>query len=163
MENVPPVFESEPGPVPPTMSLGARLVNVLAAPGEVFDQVKQAKVSAANWVVPALLLIAISWLGTWLVFSQDSINQQLREITDNAIEKQVQKNHMSEQQAEQARAVGAKFGAIGTKISAAVAPVFIGFITPFWWGLILWLIGTKALKGSFSYMKGVELAGLAGR
>jgi hypothetical protein len=40
--------------------------------------------------------------------------------------------------------------------------VFAGLLIPFWWGLILWLIGTKALKASFSYMKGVEMAGLAG-
>lgn len=144
------------------MSLGARLFNVFATPGEVFDQIKGAKVSAANWVLPAVLLIALSWLGAWVAFSQESIKQQVREITDQAIEKQVQKSHMSEQQAEQARAVGAKFGSIGTMASAIAVPVFAGFVTPFWWGLILWLVGTKAFKGSFSYMKGVEVAGLSG-
>ncbi len=144
------------------MSLGARLFNVYAAPGDVFDRTTNSAASTANWLVPALLLIAISWVGIWLVFSQDSIQQQLREITDQAIEKQIQKSHMSQQQAEQARAVGAKFGSIGTKVSAVVAPVFAGLATPFWWGLILWLVGAKALHGSFSYMKGVEVAGLAG-
>lgn len=143
------------------MSLGARLFNVLATPGEVFDQIKSAKVSAANWVLPALIMIVVSWLGAWLVFSQDSIKQQVREITDQAIEKQIQKSHMSEQQAEQARAVGAKFGNIGMMASAVAAPVFAGFVTPFWWGLILWLVGSKGLKGSFPYMKAVEVAGLA--
>jgi hypothetical protein len=162
MEDLPPVLETSPEASPPTMSLGARLVNVLATPGEVFEQIKGARGSAANWVVPALLLIAVSWLGAWLVFSQDSIKQQLREITDQAIEKQIQKQHMSDQQAEQARTIGAKFGNIGTIASVVVAPVFAGFVTPFWWGLLLWLIGTKALKGNFSYMKGVEVAGLAG-
>jgi hypothetical protein len=162
MEQLPPVLETSPESQQPTMSLGARLLNVLAAPGEVFEAIKSAKASAANWVVPALLLIAVSWLGAWLVFSQDSIKQQLKEITDQAIEKQIQKQHMSEQQAEQARAVGAKFGSIGPIAGAVVAPVFAGFLTPFWWGLLLWLIGTKALKGNFPYMKGVELAGLAG-
>jgi hypothetical protein len=68
---------------------------------------------------------------------------------------------MSDQQAEQARAAAAKFGSIGSKIGAYVAPVFAGLVIPFWWGLILWLVGTQALKGDFSYMKGVELAGLA--
>jgi hypothetical protein len=144
------------------MSLGARLFNVFATPGEVFEQIRGTRVSAANWLSPGLILIAVSWLGAWLLFSQDSIQQQVREITDQAIEKQIQKNHMSDQQAEQARTVGAKFGSIGTKVSVAVAPVFAGLLTPFWWGLILWLVGNKALKGSFSYMKGVEIAGLAG-
>lgn len=143
------------------MSLGARLLNVLAAPGEVFEQIKQSAESTANWVTPALILMLVSWVGAWLVFSQGSIQQQLREITDQAVEKQIQKGKLSEQQADQARAAAEKFGSIGSKIGAYVAPVFAGFAIPFWWGLILWLIGTKALKADFSYMKGVEIAGLA--
>jgi len=162
MENPPPVLETGPQAPQPAMSLGARLFNVFATPGEVFEQIKNSRVSAANWVLPALLLIVVSWLGAWLVFSQDSIKQQVREITDQAIEKQVQKSHMSEQQAEQARAVGAKFGSIGTIVSAVAAPVFAAFLTPFWWGLIIWLVGSKAFNASFSYMKAVEVAGLAG-
>ena len=144
------------------MSLGARLFDIYATPGEVFEYIKSRAVCTPNWLVPGLLLIVVSWVGAWLVFSQDSIQQQLREITDQAIEKQIQKSHLSEQQAEQARAVGAKFGSIGTRVSAVAAPVFAGVAIPFWWGLILWLVGTKALHGNFSYMKGVEVAGLAG-
>jgi len=41
------------------------------------------------------------------------------------------------------------------------APVFVAFVSPFWGGLILWLFGAKAFKGNFSYMKAVEVAGLA--
>src|SRR5258708_25634842 len=143
MEHLPPTLESQSQPAGPSMSLGARLFNIFAAPGEVFEQIKDTLVSTANWLLPGIILIAVSWLGAWLVFSQDSIQQQLREITDQAIEKQIAKSHMSEQQAEQARTMGTKFGNIGTKISVAVAPVFAGLVVPFWWGLILWLVGTK--------------------
>ena len=160
MENLPPVLD--PQPPRASMSLGARLFNIFATPGEVFDQLKGAAVSAANWVLPALLLIILSWVGATLVFSQDSIQQQLKEITDQAVEKQIAKQHMSDQQAEQARAMAAKFGAISSRVGAYAAPVLMGFAIPFWWGLILWLVGTKAFKADFSYMKGVELAGLAG-
>src|SRR6516165_3828471 len=109
MEN-PPIISEPPLQAPQKpMSLPARLFNVLATPGEVFEYVKNADISHANWIVPALLLILVSWLGAWVIFSQDSIQQQLREITDQAIEKSIQKQHLSEQQAEQARAIGAKF------------------------------------------------------
>jgi hypothetical protein len=54
-----------------------------------------------------------------------------------------------------------KVGGIGYKISAVVAPVMAAFILPFWGGLILWLVGSFALKGPFPYMKAVEVAGLA--
>jgi hypothetical protein len=142
------------------MSLGTRLLNVFAAPGEVFDALKPAPSATANWLVPAILFIIISWLSAGLIFSQASIKQQLSDITDQAIQKQVDKGRLSEAQAEQAREVGAKYGAIGSRIGAVAVPVFIGFASPFCWGLIVWLVGAKALKGNFPYLKAVELVGL---
>ena len=148
-------------PPPPTMSLGGRLLNVFAAPGEVFQEVKTAGVATANWLAPALILIAVSWAAAWVIFSQDVINHQLSEITDRAIQKQIEKTRMSEQQAEQARAMGEKWAGISAKIGSALAPVVAGFATPFFWGLIVWLVGAKLLKGGFPYMKAVEVVGLA--
>ena len=48
-------------PPPPAMSLVGRLLNVFATPGDVFQEVKAAPETAANWLVPALILIAVSW------------------------------------------------------------------------------------------------------
>ena len=109
-------------PPPPTMSLGGRLFNVFATPGDVFQEVKTASNSTANWLVPALILILVSWVAAAVIFSQDSIKHQLSEITDQAIQKQVEKSHMSEQQAEQARAMGEKWAGISAKIGAALVP-----------------------------------------
>jgi hypothetical protein len=142
------------------MSLGGRLLNVFATPGDVFQEVKTARVSAANWLAPALILIAVSWVSSWLIFSQDSIKHQLSEITDQAIQKQIEKSHMSEQQAEQSRAIGEKWAGIMAKVAAVLVPVFGGFVTPFFWGLILWLVGAKVFKGDFPFMKAVEVVGL---
>jgi hypothetical protein len=162
MEN-PPVITEPQAQVPQTpMSLPARLFNVLATPGEVFDYVKNAAVSAANWLVPALLIIAVSWIGSSLVFSQDSIQQQLRELIDQGVEKQIQQQHLSGEKAEQARVIGSKFGSVGIKISAYVFPIVFAFWIPFWWGLLLWLIGTKVFKADFAYVKAVEVTGLTG-
>ena len=142
------------------MSLSGRLLNVFATPTDVFQNVKTAPASTANWLVPALILIAVSWAASWVIFSQDSIKHQLSEITEQAIQKQVERTHMSEQQAEQARAMGEKWAGISSKISAALIPVLAGFVTPFVWGLFLWLVGAKLLKGNFPYMKAVEVVGL---
>jgi hypothetical protein len=161
MEQPLPIPESPSEASPPTgMSLGARLMNVFATPAEVFDSVKTAPDSAANWVVPALILILVSWVGSALIFSQDSIKHQISDITEQAIQKQIEKSHMSEQQAEQARTMGEKWAGISSRIGAAVIPVFAGFCTPFIWGLFIWLVGDKVLKGGFSYMKAVEVVGL---
>jgi hypothetical protein len=147
-------------PPPPTFSLSGRLFNVFATPGDVFQEVKTARVSAANWLAPALILIVVSWVSSWLIFSQDSIKHQLSEITDQAIQKQIEKSHMSEQQAEQSRAIGEKWAGIMAKVAAVLVPVFGGFVTPFFWGLILWLVGAKVFKGDFPFMKAVEVVGL---
>jgi len=143
------------------MSLPARLMNVVAAPGETFAEVKAAPVSAANWLVPAILIVLIGWIGGWLVLSQDSIKHQLSEITSQGIEKQIEKSKMPKEQADKVREVGEKWGSIGTKVMMVVAPVFGAFVSPFWGGLIIWLFGAKAFKGNFTYMKAVEVAGLA--
>ena len=142
------------------MSLGGRLLNVFAAPGDVFEEVRTAKDSTANWLVPALILILVSWAAAVVIFSQDPIKHQLTEITDRAVQKQVDSGHLTEQQAEQARLAGAKWASIGSKIGAGIMPVLVGLATPFLWGLIVWLVGAKVLKGGFPYMKAVEVVGL---
>ena len=145
----------------PGLSLGGRLLNVFATPGEVFQDMKARSASTANWLVPTLILIVVSWTSAAVIFSQDSIKHQLSEITDQAIQKQVEKGRLNEQQAEQARAMGEKWAVISSKIGAGLHPVIVGFGGPFFWGLILWLVGAKALKGNFPYMKAVEVVGLA--
>jgi hypothetical protein len=143
------------------MSLAGRLINVFATPGEVFDAVRAMPACVANWLTPALICIAVSWVGGWLVLSQPAIQQQLSEITSKAIDQQVQKAHMSREQAEPMRQAAEKYGLIGAKINAVVLPVVVAFATTFWWALILWLVGAKGFKGDFSYMKAVEVAGVA--
>ena len=137
------------------------MLNVFATPGDVFQEVRTASVSTANWLVPAVILLLVSWTAGWLILSQDTIKHQLSDITDQAIQKQVERAHMSEQQAEQAHAMGEKWAGISSKIGFALVPVFGGFVSPFIWGLILWLVGAKLFKGNFPYMKAVEVVGLA--
>jgi VIT1/CCC1 family predicted Fe2+/Mn2+ transporter len=162
MEQPSPMQEFAPeAPQPPGMSLGARLLNVFATPGDVFQEVRTSGPSPANWLVPALILVVVSWVASAVILSQDSIKHQLSEITSQAVQKQVERTHMSEQDAERAREMGEKWAGISSKIGAALHPLFVGFGGPFVWGLIVWLVGAKALKGNFPYMKAVEVVGLA--
>lgn len=145
------------GPEPsPEMPLASRLANVIAAPGEVFDSVRSRPVSTANWLVPAVLVIVLSWLSAVVVFSQDSVRQQLSEMTDKGLEKQIASGKLTQEQAEKAR----EFSVIIVKVGSVAAPVLTAFLIPFGWGLLLWLAGAKAMHGGFSYLKAVELAGL---
>jgi len=136
-------------------------MNVFAAPGEVFDEIKTAPHRATNWLMPALLLIALSWISGWLIFSQPSVQQQMRDISNKAIDRQVEKGKLTSAQADQARTAAEKFGTVGYKIAGVAVPVLTAFITPFWGGLVLWLVGSFVLKAPFPYLKAVEIAGLA--
>ena len=136
-------------------------MNVLVTPSEVFDEVKSAKASVANWLVPAVLLIVIGWIGAGLIFSQPALQQQMNEMAEKNIEKQIQKQHLPPDQAEQARQKGVQFAGLFSKAGAVAAPVFLAILTPIWWGLIIWLVGAKLFKANFHYLKAVEIAGLS--
>jgi len=131
---------------------------VFATPGEVFDHVRVASASPMNWIVPILLFIAINWVGAWLMFSQPSLQQQFNELIDKTVQDRIDHGLIKEADAESAR----QAGQIGVKITTFAAPVFVALTQPFWWGLIIWTLGTKFLKGNFGYMKAVEVCGLAG-
>src|ERR1035441_5772361 len=162
MEPVPPTLEPQPaGPPAPGTSLAGRLLNILAAPGDVFGEIKTTPPRVANWLVPAVLFMVLSWLSAGLIFSQPAIRQQISELSTKAIDRQVEKGKLSSTQAEQARAAAEKFGSVGYEIGAVFAPVFAAFASPFFGGLILWLVGSFALKGPFPYLKAVEVAGLS--
>jgi len=160
MQDSPPPLATESGALA-SMSLSACLTNVFVSPGEVFDSVKASQPRHANWLVPAILVIFISWLGAALVLSQDTIKHQLTEVSAKAIEKQIASKKMPKEQADAIRAAAEKYGSIGTTISIVAGPVVAAFVSPFWWGLIIWLLGKVAWKGDFSFMKAVEVAGLA--
>ncbi len=156
MEQMPPAVENKPPePQPPAMSLAARLLNVFAIPGDVFDEVRKAPPSAANWVVPMLVLILVGCIGAWLVYSQPAIQQQLRESQDKIMDKLVEKGTIPKEAADRQR----EGGGVGAQIGPYLGVVASAVVTPCWWGLLIW-VGGKVLKGNFPFMKGVEAVGL---
>ncbi len=152
--------QSVPEP-PAPLSLAGRLTGMLATPGEVFDAVKAAPSSTANWLAPALILIGLSWLSAFLIFSQPSISRQLTDIQSQAVEKQIAAKKMSPEQAAATRQAVEQFGSIGTKIGMVAGPPVYALVTPFWWGLLLWGVGRLVFKAPLGYMKAVEVAGLS--
>jgi len=63
-------MENTPTPLPvadvqqPASSLGGRLVNMFAAPGDVFEEIRTSTPSSANWLVPLLLscLVGVGYI-----------------------------------------------------------------------------------------------------
>jgi hypothetical protein len=163
MDEPPPVPGSAPAPSPePTMSLMARLFNLFATPGEVFDQVRTARPSAANWLVPASLCAVLGVLASFLIFSQPAIIQQIHEQQAKVFDAQVKAGKMTQAQADQAVAAAEKFsGPSVMKFFGSIGAVVGSFASVFWWAFLLWLIGRFALKADLGFMKMMEVAGLA--
>jgi hypothetical protein len=158
----PPTLPPPTGPVPATMPLSARLLNIFAAPGEVFDAVKPAGRSAANWLVPVLLSCVVGVASSIAIMSQPGFQHQIREQQAKAMDKLIEAGKMSQADADRALAVAERFsGPAVMMVFGSIAAVFYAFGRVFWWALMLWLAGRWFLKRRFGYVKAVEVAGLA--
>jgi hypothetical protein len=136
------------------------MFNVLAAPGEVFTEVKSSASRPANWLLPALLLLLAGWVGGWLVARDPVLQQQQSEMQEEALVKMGTKLKWSEQELNEQRRAAEERKGLGQGIGIAAVPVASVVVATFWWALMLWLIGAKLLRGEFSYGKAIEAAGL---
>jgi hypothetical protein len=157
MEQPPSLAEVQPAtPRPPQMSVAGRMMNILAAPADVFDDIKNSPPATSNWLIPVVVLVLVGWLCSGIILSQEVFRNQVSQLVEKNIQAQIEKSHMPEQQADMAR----KIGEISWKVNVAVAPAILAFAIPFLWGLFLWFVGRKVFKAHLPFMKAVEIAGL---
>jgi hypothetical protein len=159
-----------PPPVPPApecaptepSSLTDRLTNVIAAPGEVFTEIKHTPVQTANWLVPLLLVCLAGVFYGVMALSQPGVLRGIEDTREKAMQKQVAAKKITQAQADQASAIAERFmtpavlkifGA-GGAICASVGGLFL-------MALALWLALKAATAASLRYMKVVEVCGLA--
>lgn len=152
-------------PPPPAMPLAARLLNVFAIPGAVFADVRACRGSAANWIVPALLLGLAGMLTAMAVLSQPDFQQQMNKRfaeQAQALEQQVKAGKIKPAEAERLRAFTRTFARPEVLRSLGGTMAFgFGVVRVFWWALVLWLLGRAFLKIHVNYLKALEVAGLA--
>ncbi len=156
MDENPPIPGQPPVP-PPATSLAARLLNVFATPGEVFEEVQAAPPGAANWLVPAVLAAVVGVAAVLILFSQPTFVQHMREQWAGGYDGMVKAGKMSQVDADKAVAVIERFA----QPVGCVAVVAVSFARVFWWALVLWLLALLFLKRQCGYLKAVEIAGLA--
>ena len=166
MEEPLPVVETPPdAPQPPAMSFAARLLNVFAIPGEVFEGVRASRFCVGNWLLPAVLSAVVGVFTVIVIFSQPSIQRQVSGLVEQqakALEQQVKAGKVTQAEANQAQAVTRRFADPATlMILGGMAAVLIGVARVFWWAFILWLLGRRFLKVQLGYLKTLEVAGLA--
>lgn len=143
------------------MSLGARMMNVFVAPGDVFAEIKAGCSSTANWLVPVLLSVLVGITSVCVIFSQDNVLYQVRAQQEKVLQKKLQ--NLPPQQREEAIAMAQKFTTPTLmKLFGSLGAVSGGFAWLFFMALVLWSLGRFVFKGEFAYMQAVEVCGLAG-
>ncbi|HLZ53249.1 MAG TPA: YIP1 family protein [Verrucomicrobiae bacterium] len=163
METTAPIPEPQAAvPQTPGTSLAGKLFNVIAAPGEVFNEVTTAPARAANWLVPVLIYAVIGVISVCIMFAQPAIQQTIHDQQVKALDQRVQEGKMTQAQEDQALQAMEKFmGPTVLAVGGSVAMVIYSFGSLFWWALVVWLLGRWFLKARFGYLKTVEVAGLA--
>jgi hypothetical protein len=153
---------ADPGSKRSPTSIWSRLLNVFAAPAEVFEEVKNCAPSMSNWLAPALIYAVVGVVSAFVIFSQPAIIQQIHDQQAKVMDQQVKNGKMTQDQADKALAAMDKFaGPTMLKIFVSVSAVIGSFVHILWWAFVLWLLGQLFLKVKTPFLKNLEVAGLA--
>lgn len=154
--NLEPTPETAEAAVEPT-SLWSKMFNILAAPGEVFDEIRRLPAANANWLVPAVLSCVVGLVFTTVMLAQPDLIAEITKAQEAAMDKQVAAGAMTEAQAE--KTVETIRGV--TKIMMPVMAVVGTFVYIAMIALLLWLLMAKIFKAGVSVMKAFEITGLS--
>lgn len=161
----PPIIEPPVAPVTavtPT-SLAARLLNVFAIPGEVFEEIKASPPNAANWLVPALFAGVIFAITFAFVVARPEFIKKNLAPQQQTIEQHVKDGKTSRADADQMlKLLERLYDASTLKVFGVVGGVVAGFIRVLWWGFVLWLLARVFLRARVRFGKMLEASGLAG-
>lgn len=147
--------------MPQEGSAFGRMFNVLPAPGEVFHDIKEREVAHSNWLLPALVWMIIGGAAVILMFSLETFQYEMKKQQEKQFQQQVKKGKMTQEQADQIMANMPPWVMKVAQYVAAASVGIVAFVTPFFWGFIIWLLASVVYKADVEYMKGVEAAGLA--
>jgi hypothetical protein len=170
--------ENEPGlnatqsPAPTQLSgtsLPARLLNLIAMPGTVFQEVCQSRHSIGNWLMPALLCGVLLAIFAATSLSQPAIWKsysdrfgQARAAQAGALAEAVKAGRVTQAEMDSTLALIDKVGTVEVVQPLAAAGGFAaGAGGIFWRALILWLLARVFVRTRISFGKSLEVAGLA--
>src|SRR5512140_1295873 len=149
------------------MSFTEKIVNIFAAPGELFEDVRLTGKTPSNWIIPVAIMIVVAIAMQQLIMSNPSLLDQTKAMitkaTNESFDKAVREGKMTPEQAEQQREQTANFTnptsgfAIAMRIAGTIItlPLMLFLIS-----LVYWLLGKTAMRASAPYMTVVEVVGL---
>jgi hypothetical protein len=150
------------GPPSEPSSLTDRLAGVITSPGEVFEEIKNVRVRASNWLVPLILVCIVTAVYMCVAVSQPPVLRDMREQGHRALEKKVAAGKVTQQQADQYEAMQDKFMTPGViKVFWSVFAVILSLSMFFIMVTAIWLALKWFTSGRLGYMKMAEIYGLA--
>lgn len=169
-DDKPPVLNARPAPpAAPRSPLFARLLNVIAVPGHVFEEVRRSRHSAGNWLLTlptyalSLGLFAAAVFSTPTIQSMfEQVKLEWRKAQSEQLTEQVKAKRITQADADEtmrllefiARPDVAKLFAAGTGCVVGIARIL-------WWALVIRFLAAAALRTRVSFGKAMEVVGLA--
>lgn len=157
MEQQPASTEAAPQKKRSALSL---LLNIYAAPGEVFDQIKAAPTRNALWAIPVALAITVGILSILVVFSDPLIQSQLRDRMEKQIEDQIARQQIPPDRADAARdQMASMAGGTMFKIFGSLGVIVSTFASILVVSAVMLLVGKLGFNARVPYGKVMEVVG----
>ncbi|MCX7865901.1 MAG: YIP1 family protein [Limisphaera sp.] len=147
---------------PASYSVLARMVNVFAVPGEVFEDVLRSRPDRGNWFWPALLAFLVGFWGGWKLWPDPAVRHQIVRQQEAALNARVEAGRLTRERADAAlqrleqvfdspllRAAAGGVAGLGSSLRFVV------------WAVALWGVSRWAFGGNVSFGRACEVAGLA--
>jgi len=167
MEEQRTTIPTEPSAEVKPMSFTEKLVNIFAAPGELFENVRLTGKTASNWIIPVAIMIVVAIAMQQIIMTNPSLSDQTKAMVEKAtkerLDKAVQEGKMTPEQAEQQRQQIENFSNPSSGLNIAFRIVGVVVFIPvilFLISLVYWLLGKTAMQASAPYMKVAEVVGL---
>lgn len=141
------------------MPFTEKLANIFISPGELYENVRDTPKSTVNWLLPAIIFIAVSIIMNTIMMSNPSIADQMGQMMRKGIDDAVAQGRMTSEQADQSWEM-MRPGSMMFTIFAVGGTLVMTFGALFGLGLVYWLVGKGAMSASAPYMKVVEVVGL---
>jgi hypothetical protein len=147
------------------ISLGDALAGVFSEPGETFTAVKHST-KKNYWLVPIIIVIAVSILASILVLRDEELTSSIREKQKKAMHEQLDKavkdGKMTREQANQQIEQSQKFMTGSMMMIFGLVFSVVGVIFFFFFKALVYWGGLKIFKGTASYIDVMNVLGLAG-
>jgi hypothetical protein len=138
------------------------LTNVVVAPGDTFEEQRDKPARVSLWLLPILLGCFIGAILGALIVAQPAIAQQLKDMRERQMQKQVESGKITKEAAEQGSKMVEGFMtptlmtifAVGGAVVESFARVFVC-------GLFLWLVASLIYRTQLDFLKWVELSAMS--